>query len=96
MRPPYANPSAIAKTLKMKTGVRQIREKEKNRATLMGMSTPVQMVVMRRKSMAPLRAAASAAMMEMIAPGSEAAPLIPPIDDIEGVDECTGQPPGRW
>lgn len=86
MRPPYANPSAIAKTLKMKTGVRQIREKERNRAMLMGISTPVQMVVRRRKSIAPLRAAASAAMMEMIAPESEVAPLIPPMDDMKRTD----------
>ncbi len=53
----------------MNIGVHQMRENEKNRATLIGISTPAQIAVRRRKSMAPLRAAAYSAVMEGAVPG---------------------------
>ena len=54
----------MAKTLRMKTGVRQIRENERSKAILTGMSAPVKIAVRRRKSIAPLRAAACSTDME--------------------------------
>ncbi len=52
----------------MKTGVRHMRENENKMATLTGMSAPVQIAVRRRKSIAPLSAAACSADMEAAAP----------------------------
>ena len=71
----------MAKTLKIKTSVLQIRENERKRAMLIGIRIPVQTVVRRRKSIAPSRAAASAAMTEIIAPVSEATVLILVVDE---------------
>ena len=77
VRPPFAKPRARASTLRMNTGVRQIREKVRNRAILIGMSIPVHIVVRRSKSMAPLRAAASSAGREGAVPRDEVLFIVP-------------------
>ena len=82
LRPPYENPSAMAKTLRIKIGVRQMRENENSRATLTGMSAPVQIAVRRRKSIAPLRAAACSADMEAPALGDVVFRFVAFMDDM--------------
>ena len=85
VRPPLAKPRARVNTLKMKTGVRQIREKLRNRAILMGMSIPVHIVVKRSKSIAPLRAVALSVGRADVVPG-DAVPFIVLMAGVEG--EC--------